>query len=98
MRWESDEITKSLSRVVVSEGNSRVRADSFASGSHEKNIGCFMFTSARWVVYHKPTSSVMVNSVLSRWATRRYRPTDRARNAGLTHNPWRRQSINQAVS
>src|ERR1039458_2818820 len=37
MRWESDEITKSLSRVVVSEGNSRARADSFASGS----FACF---------------------------------------------------------
>ena len=36
MRWESDEITKSLSRVVVSEGNSRVRADSFASGSKDR--------------------------------------------------------------
>src|ERR1019366_6544488 len=38
MRWESDEITKSLSRAVVSEGNSRVRADSFASGSRIKKI------------------------------------------------------------
>ena len=38
MRWESDDITNLLSQVVVSEGNSRARADSFASSSKDIDL------------------------------------------------------------
>ena len=90
MRWESDEITKSLSRVVVSEGNSRVRADSFASGSHicvfRMAYAAFLFLSAA-----QANSTAILTARSS--PSGRQRPDSTSRSTNRTAAPVRRPAL-----